>query len=153
MRKCIVFAPTNLCVNVIEDPDNTYTPPDGYYVPDDNTGNIYDYWTGVNWFRQTDILISAYITNGTTNAPDLNDETDRIPTTFWVRREIQDYIQNVFLPNFVLDGGEFGDAAIALTYDAGYFNDTGSNLDTSLEATLFDDTGGNLTSDIHASTF
>lgn len=154
MKKCIVFAPTNICINVINDPEDTYTPPDGYYVPNDDTGEIYDYWTGVNWYKPRDILINAHLDGyPTVNTPDLNDESQVIPNTFWVRREIQDFVFNQFLPTFILDGGSFSEIYSGATYDAGYFDDTGENLTADLVSPVFDDTGGNLTTNIDAGTY
>lgn len=154
-RACLIFQPTGLCTSIIDIDDGvTYTPPNNYYYIIDDEGQVGWTWNGIGWVKPTDILIDAYLEgNPTTETPNLQDESLCVPNTFWVKQKIQDYLNNVFLPNLVLDGGAFTDAAASVTYDAGYFDDTGSNLSDDLEATLFDNTGGNLTSDITAGTF
>lgn len=155
-RACLIFKPTGLCTAIIDiDEGTTYTPPNQYYYILDLEGQVGWTWLGLQWKKPTDILINAYLEGEpTTDTPeDINDESLRVPNTFWVGQKIQDYVQNAFLPNLVLDGGAFTDAAVSVTYDAGNFDNTGSNLNASLEATLFDNTSGNLSSNIDASTF
>lgn len=154
-RACVIFEPTGLCTNTIDiDEGTTYTPPNEYYYIIDYTGQIGWTWDGGSWSKPTDILINAYLEGDpTAETPSTDNETNRLATTFYVRQKIEDYINNVFLPNLILDGGSFADAAASVTYDAGFFDDTGSNLSGDLTATLFDDTGGNLTSNVHADTF
>lgn len=153
MRKCVLHTQTGLCVNIIDDLDNTYTAPDGYSVAPDNTGEIYWYWDGDNWYNPTDKYFNAYLGSPVANTPDVSSEDETVATTFYVRQKIEDYINNVFLKSFVLDGGSFTDGAATTLIDAGYFDDTGGNLTADLLATLFDNSGGNLTSDVDAGTF
>lgn len=151
--KCILHTQTGLCVNIIDDQTDTYTAPDGYSVAPDNTGQIFWYWDGDNWYNPTNQYYNAYLGSVQADTPDVSSEDNSVATTFYVRQKIEDYINNIFLPNLILDGGDFADAAASVTYDAGLFDDTGSNLSGNLHATLFDDTGGTLTSNVHADTF
>lgn len=151
--KCILHTQTGLCVNIIDDPTDTFIPPDGYSVAPDNTGTFYWFWDGDNWVNPYEKYFNSYLGFASAETVDVSDESNAVATTFYVAQKIQDYINNTLLQNITLDGGAFDDpATIALT-DAGYFNDTGGNLSADLQSPLFDDTGGNLSTNVDGGSF
>lgn len=151
-RKCILHTQTGLCVNIVDDQNDNYVPPNGYSIAPDNTGEIYWYWDGDNWNNPSAAYFNAYLGSALADTPDVSDESNAVATTAYVTQKIKDYLA-VTLSNIILDGGLFTDSATSVTYDAGFFDDTGSNLSGDLLATLFDNTGGNLTSNVDAGTF
>lgn len=154
-RACLIFEPTGLCTNIIDiDEGTTYTPPTEYYYVIDYSAQIGWTWDGGSWSKPTDILIDAYLEgNPTTETPELDNESLRVPNTFWVAQKINDYINNVWLPTATIDGGSFSDAAIAATYNAGDLDGNNTNLSGDLTSPDFSNSGGNLSGDINGGTF
>lgn len=152
-RGCLIFQPTNLCTSIIDIDEGTiYTPDPYYYYIINYEGQVGWTWDGINWIKPTNVLKDAYLEGSpTTDTPDLQDEGLRVPNTFWVREKIQDYIDNVWLVNGILDGGSFSDPAPTILLNAGYFDDTGINLSDDISSPVFNNTGGNLTADITVS--
>lgn len=152
MRGCVIYAPTNICVNVIEyDNLSDLDLSNAYYLAPDNTGEIGWTWTGSGWITPqtfwTDVQLYGVPTAPT---PDPDADDTRIATTFWVRQFVASYLAD---EEYTLDGGDYADAASVIIYNAGRYNGTGSNLTADLLSPLYNGTGGNLSSDINGGAF
>lgn len=151
--KCIIHTETGLCVNIIDDPEDSYTAPEGYSIAPDNTGTFYWYWDGDNWINPYENYLNGYLGYPIAETPDITDESNSVATTFYVRQKIQDYIENEWLPTATISGGSFSDAAVVASYDAGSLDGTGGNLTGDLTSPDFSNSGGNLSGDINGGTF
>lgn len=152
MRGCLVYAATNVCTAVIEYTSvNDLVIADGFYLAPDSTGEVGWTWTGSSWVTPTSFWTDVRL-YGTPRAPTPDTEAadDQIATTFWVRNFVSSYLAD---EDYLLDGGDYGDAASLVIYNAGRYNGTGNNLTADLLSPLYDGTGGNLSGDIDGGTF